>query len=138
MKKRMPVSTIMSKDIVTLNYRDDLVTAEKLFKKHQIRHIPVVNGEVIIGILSYTDLLRISFTDAVDDDNSVDTVVYNMFTLEQVMVKNIVSVSSIATIKDVAQILANSEFHAIPVVDDFKLVGIVTTTDLINFLLDQF
>ena len=52
MKKRMPVSTIMSKDIVTLNYRDDLVTAEKLFKKHQIRHIPVVNGEVIIGILN--------------------------------------------------------------------------------------
>lgn len=139
MKKRMPVSTIMSKDIVTLNYTDDLVTAEKLFKKHHIRHIPVVNGEAIIGILSYTDLLRISFADAVDEDeNSVDTVVYNMFTIEQVMVRNIVSVSSTTSIKDVAQILANSEFHALPVVDDWKLVGIVTTTDLINYLLEQF
>lgn len=139
MKKRMPVSAIMSKDIVTLNYKDDLVTAEKLFKKHHIRHIPVVNGEAIIGILSYTDLLRISFADAVDEeDDSVDTVVYNMFTIEQVMVRNIVSVSSTTTIKDVAQILANSEFHALPVVDDWKLVGIVTTTDLINYLLDQF
>ena len=67
MKKRMPVSTIMSKDIITLNYTDDLVTAEKLFKKHHIRHIPVVNGDAIIGILSYTDLLRISFADAVDE-----------------------------------------------------------------------
>lgn len=139
MKKRMPVSTIMSKDIVTLNFKDDLVTAEKLFKKHHIRHIPVVNGEAIVGMLSYTDLLRISFADAVDeDDDSVDTVVYNMFTIEQVMVRNIVSVSSTTTIKDVAQILANSEFHALPVVDDWKLVGIVTTTDLINYLLDQF
>ena len=37
-----------------------------------------------------------------------------------------------------AQILSKKEFHAIPVVDDNKLVGIVTTTDLINFLLEQF
>ena len=139
MKKRTPVSEIMTKDIVTLNYSDDLVTAEKLFKKHHIRHIPVVNGEVITGILSYTDLLRISFADAVDeDDSSVDTVVYNMFTIDQVMVRNVVSVSSSTSIKDVAEILANSEFHALPVVDDWKLVGIVTTTDLINYLLEQF
>lgn len=139
MKKRTPVSEIMTKDIVTLSYSDDLVTAEKLFKKHHIRHIPVVNGDAITGILSYTDLLRISFADAVDeDDSSVDTVVYNMFTIDQVMVSNIVSVSSSTSIKDVAHILANSEFHALPVVDDWKLVGIVTTTDLINYLLEQF
>jgi hypothetical protein len=36
-KKRIPVSVIMSKDIVTLNHTDDLLIAEKLFKKHQIR-----------------------------------------------------------------------------------------------------
>ena len=139
MKKRTPVSTIMSTDIISLNLSDDLVTAEHLFKKHHIRHIPVVNGDAIVGILSYTDLLRISFSDAVDEsENSVDTVVYNMFTLEQVMVKNVVSVSSTTPIKDVAQILANNEFHALPVVDNWKLVGIVTSTDLINYLIDQF
>ena len=48
-----------------------------------------------------------------------------MFTLEQVMVKNSVNVSSITTIKDVAQILANSAFHALPVSDDFKLVELL-------------
>lgn len=116
----------MSKDIVTLNHTDDLLIAEKLFKKHQIRQIPVVNGESIIGILSYTDLLGIRFADALDDDhNSVDTVIYNMFTLEQVMVKNSVNVSSITTIKDVSQILANGALHALPVADDFKLVELL-------------
>ena len=90
-------------------------------------------------MLSYTDLLRISFADAVDEDeNTVDTIVYNMFTIEQVMAKNVVSVPSDASIKEVAEVLAKKEFHAIPVVDDNKLVGIVTTTDLINYLLDQF
>ena len=139
MKKRTPISTIMTTALVTLNHNDDLETAERLFKKENIRHIPVVNGSAIIGMLSYTDLLRISFADAVDEDEeNVDTVVYNMFTIEQVMAKNVVSISSSTTIKEVAEILAKKEFHALAVVDDDKLVGIVTTTDLINYLLDQF
>ena len=139
MKKRTPISAIMTKDVITLNYTDDLETAEKLFKKNHIRHIPVVSGDTIIGMLSYTDLLRISFADAIDEgEDSVDTVVYNMFTIEQVMAKNLVSVSSNTLIKDVAEILAKKEFHALPIVDGNKLVGIVTTTDLINYLIEQF
>ena len=139
MKQRTPVSTIMSTNIISLNLTDDLVTAEKLFKKHHIRHIPVIKGEAILGILSLTDLLRISFADAVDEqENSVDSVVYNMFTIEQVMAKHLVSVTSTTTIKDVAHILANNEFHALPVVDNWKLVGMVTTTDLINYLIAQY
>lgn len=139
MKKQTPVSAIMTKKVITLNNADNLETAELLFKKHRIRHIPVVSGEEIIGMLSYTDLLRISFADAVDDDEeSVETMVYNMFTIGQVMAKNLISVPSTATIKQVAEILADREFHAIPVVDDGRLVGIVTTTDLINYLLEQF
>jgi CBS domain-containing protein len=99
----------------------------------------VVRGDVIIGMLSYTDLLRISFADSVyDDDDHVDSIVYNMFSIEQVMAKKIVSVSPSNSIKDVAEILSKSEFHALPVVDKNILVGIVTTTDLINFLLKQF
>lgn len=90
-------------------------------------------------MLSYTDLLRISFADAVDEEEeTVDAIVYNMFTIGQVMARNLTSVSSTTTIKEVAEILSVKEFHAIPVVDNEKLVGIVTTTDLINYLLEQF
>ncbi len=133
-----PISEIMTRNIIALNRDDDLETAEALFKRNKIRHIPVVTGDVIIGMLSYSDLLRISFADAVyDTDEDVDTLVYNMFTIDQVMVKNVVTVPSTATIKEVAKILSENEFHALPVVDDGCLVGIVTTTDLINYLLKQ-
>ena len=139
MKRRTPVTSIMTKDVITLNYTDDLVTAEKLFKEFHIRHIPVVKGKQIIGMLSYTDLLRISFADAVyDDEKEVDTVVYNMFTIEQVMAKNLVTVNADTTIKEVAEILSKNEFHALPVLKNDKLTGIVTTTDLILYLLKQF
>ena len=139
MRRGTPISAIMTKDVITLNTTDSLETAELLFKKNHIRHIPVVSGKEIIGMLSYTDLLRISFADAVDEhEEYVDTVVYNMFTIEQVMAKNLVSVKPRTSIKEVAQILAKKEFHALPVAENNKLVGIVTTTDLINYLLTQF
>lgn len=139
MKHRIPITQIMSKDIITLTLKDDLTAAETLFKKHKIRHIPVVKGSQIIGMLSYNDLLRISFVDAVDDDaDTVDTTVYNMFTIEQVMSKNVVAVSPETTIREAAEILTKNEFHALPVCMGTLLVGIVTTTDLIKYLLEQY
>lgn len=136
MKTGVPVSKIMTKKLVTLSPKDDLVTAEKLFKKHHIRHIPVVEGKTIKGMLSYTDLLRISFADAVDEhEEFVDTIVYNMFTIPQVMVNDVVCVTSDTTIREVAETLSKREFHALPVVDGGKIKGIVTTTDLINYFL---
>ncbi|WP_417857622.1 CBS domain-containing protein [Xanthomarina gelatinilytica] len=139
MKKRELVSKIMSTNLITVNLTNNLVDAEKLFNENSIRHIPVVSGDDIIGILSLTDLLRVSFVDTYgSDESNVDTAVYNMLSIEQVMVKNLVSVSSTQTIKEVAEVLAKNEFHALPVVDSGKLVGIVTTTDLLNYLLEQY
>ena len=76
MKQRVPISEIMTQELITISPVDDLVTAEELFKKHRIRHIPVVQGDEILGILSYTDLLRISFADAIGpDEEEVETIV---------------------------------------------------------------
>ncbi len=139
MKQIVPVSTIMTKNVVKLHLSDDLTKAESLFKKHHIRHIPVVNGSLIVGMLSYTDLLRISFADAIDEEEQeIDVMVYNMFSIEQVMAKNLVKVSPDTSIREVAQILSKSEFHALPIVEGDLLVGIVTTTDLIKYLLEQY
>lgn len=139
MRNKVPVSTIMTKNVIKLHLDDDLTKAEKLFKHHKIRHIPVVEGNKIVGMLSYTDLLRISFVDAVDDDDDiVDATVYNLFTVEQVMAKKLVTISPETTIKETAEILSQKEFHALPVCLGELLVGIVTTTDLIKYLIDQY
>lgn len=139
MKNKVPVSAIMSKNVIKLRLTDDLTRAEKLFKHNKIRHIPVVDDNKIVGMLSYTDLLRISFVDAVDDESdTVDAMVYNMFTVEQVMAKKLVTISPETTIKETAEILSKKEFHALPVCIGETLVGIVTTTDLIKYLIDQY
>ena len=139
MIRKAPVSMIMTAPVITLKKNDSLETAEHLFKKHHIRHIPIVTDNVIVGMLSYTDLLRLSFADYTDNmSDDSDALVYNMFTIKQVMKRNIVTISSSNSIKEVAAIFATREFHALPVVDNNKLVGIVTTTDIIKYLLKQF
>jgi len=139
MKQREPVSKIMTEQVITVNTTQSLTEAEQLFKDHNIRHIPVVSGNKLIGILSLTDLLRISFVESYgNEESNVDTAVYSMLSIEQVMISKPQTVSSHQTIKEVAEILAGREFHALPVVDDGELKGIVTTTDLIKYLLDQY
>lgn len=138
MKPNVPVSTIMSKNVVKLNCNDSLTKAESLFKKHKIRHIPVVSGADVIGIISYTDLLKASLADYSDDDTEVTTTLYNMFSLEQVMTKNVTTVFSYTSIREVAEIFASNDFRALPVTYENQLVGIVTTTDIINYLLDYY
>lgn len=136
MKSRVHVSSVMTKNLVKLKLSDELSTAENLFKKHKIRHLPVVEGDHIVGMLSLSDLLRISFADAVDEDGEeVETTVYDMFTIEQVMTKKIVTVKPDTSLKEVAEIFVNREFHALPVVDKENLVGIITTTDIIRYFL---
>lgn len=138
MKKNAPVSAIMTRNIVKLKLSDELSTAESLFKKNHIRHLPVVEAGHIVGMLSYTDLLRISFADAVDEDGEgIETTVYDMFTIEQVMTKKVVCVTSATSIQEVGELFLKHEFHALPVVDNDTLVGIVTTTDVIRYFLRE-
>lgn len=139
MKKREPVRHIMTQQPFSLQINESLSQAEKLFKKHKIRHLPVVEGDKIKGILSLTDLKRISFTDAYDPiKDSLDASVYALFSLEQVMVRNPVTIDPNTPILEVAELFSRSEFHSVPVVEQGALVGIVTTTDLIRFLIDQY
>ena len=137
MTQSEPISRIMTESVITVSIHNSLEEAAKLFKKHRIRHIPVTAGIELKGMLSLTDMKRLSFFEVyaeVDEDDSA-VPVFDMLSIEQVMAQNVETVSPQTPIKDVAQIFATHEFHALPVVDNGNLVGIVTTTDLIKFLL---
>ena len=138
MKVLAPVSDIMTREVVKLNITDDLSKAEELFKKHSIRHIPVMQDNKLVGILSYADLLKVSLADFNEDENFVETVLYNMFSVEQIMTKNVVTVFSFTPIKEVAEILSVHDFRALPVIYENHLVGMVTTTDIMKYLVAQF
>lgn len=137
MKKRSPVSQIMTTELLTINLTQHLREVAALLEDRNIRHLPVVSGDKIIGMLSKTDLQRISFVNSAAGDE-VTTMMYDSLTIEQVMTKDVLTVDKDDTILDVATMLSRNEFHALPVTDAGKLVGIVTTTDLVKYLIDQY
>ena len=138
MKNEVSVSEIMTKNIHRVSLSDDLSTAESLMKKNHIRHLPVVENERIVGMLSLNDLLRISFADAVGaDGEDLESTVYDMFSIEQVMTRKVKCIDSKNTVSQAAKLFLENEFHALPVVDDDCLTGIVTTTDVIRYFLNK-
>ena len=138
MKKREKVGSVMTKDVVTINVNDSLHNANNIFNSQSLRHLPVVANDHLVGILSQTDILRISFGNTFGEQNGGDEAIFDMLSINQIMKHSPTTVSSSDTLKDAAKLLAEKEFHALPVVDDERLVGIITTTDIINFFVEHF
>jgi len=141
MKKNEPVSHIMTKNVHTAELKGKLLDVYELVRKHHIRHVPIVKNNQLVGIISKTDLNRLTFSGMFDNEEDADEAVFDMLTIGQVMSHKPRVVKSTDTVKKVAEILSKEEFHALPVVDakdESKLVGIVTTTDVIQYLLEQY
>jgi CBS domain-containing protein len=139
MKRHDPISHLMSRSVITVHHGDPISKVRALVRDHGVHHIPVVQGDQLVGIITWSDILRVSFGDAFGtDERAVDATLDHTLTLEQVMKKDPVSLPETATVREAAEILATGDFHSLPVVNGGKLVGIVTTTDLIRYLLEQF
>ena len=135
MKQREAVSSIMSSQMLTANVTQTIEEVKEMMDKNNIQHIPVVSGNHLTGIVSRTDIMRASYI--VDYDGG-SVAIYNGLSLERIMAKNVESVDVDTPIKEAAEILVKKEFHALPVMDKGKLVGIVTSTDLVKYLLEQY
>ena len=138
MKKKEPVEHIMTQNVYSIKIGEGLKKAIDMIHKYHIRHLPVIKDGTIVGMLSSTDLNRLTFSNLFENQENADDVILEMLTIEQVMSGHPTVVSPKHQIREVAAIFADKQFHALPVVDDGKLVGIVTTTDIINYLLDQY
>ncbi|WP_343532313.1 CBS domain-containing protein [Pedobacter sp.] len=138
MKQRVPISEIMTKNLVTANVSDSLTHINTLLKENNIGHLPIVSGRTLVGIISKTDMLRLSFADIYEDQANVDETVFQMLRTEQVMVHNPLTVDVHDTIREVADMMSKVEFHALPVLEEGKVVGIISSTDLIKYLLSQY
>lgn len=138
MRQRVPISEIMTKNVVIANVTDSLKHISTLLKDNNVRHLPVVSGRSLVGVISKTDILRLSFGDIYEGQENVDETIFEMLRTEQVMVHNPTTVDVNDTVKEVADIMSKAEFHALPVLAEGKVAGIISSTDLIKYLLAQY
>ncbi|MGV0920952.1 CBS domain-containing protein [Empedobacter falsenii] len=137
MKQRVPVSQIMAKVLIAVPTNKKISEVNELFKEYNIRHIPVTEGTKLAGVISKNDVTKLGYGAGEMDQNALNAI-YDTYELRDVMVKKPLTVSPDTNIKDVAEILSEQSFHSLPVVDDDEVVGIVTTTDLVKYLLEQY
>lgn len=127
----------MTKNPISVNLSNELTDVVQIFKDYNIHHIPVVTGDRLIGMISKTDLERITYVNDYSS-SSAGTAVYTALAIEQVMTKQVETVQVEDQIRTAATLLAKGSYHALPVLKDEQLVGIVTSTDVINYLLEQY
>lgn len=138
MKKREPVKNIMTENVLSVKEEDKLKDVVSLFRKHSFRHLPVTKGNEITGIISSTDINRLTFGTLFENQEGADEAVLEMLTVPQVMTGKPEVITAETSIKEVAEIFAGKDFHALPVVEGKELKGIVTTTDVIKYMLEQY
>ena len=132
----IPIDEIMTHQVISIDLFEGLEKAETMMRKHHIRHLPVLKEGNLVGMLSLTDLQRISFANSFyESTQNEDSAIYEMFTIEQIMTHHPISIDIKEGIPKALQILAEKEFHALPIVSKDKLVGIVTSTDIIKYFM---
>jgi CBS domain-containing membrane protein len=130
------VKDIMTRHLFQLNPGDSLQKAQRMMEDKHIRHLPVVENHKLVGILSLTDIMRLSFVETYGEkQRGIDAEMYDLLTTQQVMRINPHTVEVNESLHDVASKLVEEEYHALPVLDNEKLVGIITTTDVIKHFL---
>ncbi len=137
MKKRNTISKIMTENLKTVNHTNTVEEVDVIIKDHGINHFPVVSGDKLIDMISKTDIEQISFIYDFNGD-SANTEIFPGLKIEQIMTKNVKSVQANDTIQEAAKILSENEFHALPVLENERIVGIVTTTDMMKYLVEEF
>ncbi len=139
MKKNESVTKVMTTSPVSIDRNDPVSKARQLMEDRGIHHLPVTQGHSLAGIVTTSDLLRVSFGAFGNQDaRSLDAILDHTYTIGDLMIADPVTISQTQTVRDAATILARSGFHSLPVVDGESLVGIITSTDLIQYLLDQY
>jgi len=138
MRKNEPVSHLMTRDPITLHLGQKPSEMQAVFAANRFHHLPVVDGERLVGMLSTADAVRY-FTDAWGSDGrQLAAAIDRDFNLEEIMVRSPTTLGEGASIREAVHLLSGGDFHAVPVTDEGgKLKGIVTSTDLIRYLGEQ-
>ncbi len=131
----MKVKDLMQTDIVTLQTNDTLDIAEDIMSLGRLRHLPVIQvGNRLVGMVSQRDLLRASLSSALNVSAYKRQQWLEKIAVRDVMSKGVVSVEADADIKDALDVLLGEKFGCLPVVEAKKLVGVLTETDLLEYL----
>jgi CBS domain-containing protein len=127
------VRDIMSEQIVTISADDSLSTVEDIMTLGRVRHMPVVRGGQLVGVVSERDLLRASLSTLSEFGNEQRRAFLQVVEIKRVMSTPPVVIQPGASVEDAALVMAERKIGCLPVVEAGRLVGMLTETDVLRY-----
>ena len=139
MRKNEPVNNIMSNNITTVQQGQRLSEVRHKMVDSNIHHIPVLSGRKLVGMVSFTDMMRLNVAVNGADEHTIDSIIDQQFTIDDIMSTELTTLTSGDSVRQAADILSENNFHSVLVTDgNNELQGIVTSSDLIRYLSEQY
>ncbi|MEK7210698.1 MAG: CBS domain-containing protein [Candidatus Binatota bacterium] len=129
------VSDWMSRGVLAVEAFDSIAVARQIMAKHRVNQLPVVEGEKLVGIVTDRDIrdaypTSIMINRAKEIDKFAES-----YTVEEVMAYNVMSVRPQTPLAAAIKLLRRHRIGSLPVVEKEKLVGIITRSDILDFIL---
>lgn len=127
----MKVKDIMVKEVAILDVNDELSLANDIMRLGRIRHLPVVDGPRLVGIISERDLFRSSLAQALGYGTKATRDLMKTLRIKDIMVSQVITVSPETDLKDAVRLMVDKKIGCLPVTEDDRLVGLITETDIL-------
>lgn len=131
---KISVEDVMSTDLTLVSPSERLVHARRVMLDAKVGRVPVVVDDELIGIVTSKDLMRafIKFRKDVPEKHQ-QAQIKNVL-IEDIMSDNVLSVSKDMSISEVANIMMDTGYNGLPVVENDKVIGIITQTDVLRLI----
>ena len=128
------VHDLMTPNVVGVRSDDSVETAYQLMLDYRIRHLVVIDGDGdLVGVLTHRDLLRHSLIERAELAPSLQRHVMARIRVEEVMTSEVETAEPGQWLREAARMMFENKYGCLPVVEDARLVGILTESDFVRF-----
>lgn len=129
------MSEVMTSHVRTVGVGAKLSEVRRVISEGRFHHVPVVDDGVLVGIVSTSDLLRVYRAGAASTPEEIDDLLDRSATLADAMSTELTTLRADEPVERAIERIAEGRLHSVLVLDaQSRLVGIVTDTDLLDYL----
>ena len=128
------VRDVMSPEVVTLMAEDHLDLASDIMTLGRIRHMPVVSGDRLVGMLTQRDLFRAAISSVLALRPSAERGWLGKIRVGEVMTEEVITAQPDWTIRRAVDVMLDKKIGCLPVVEHDRLIGILSETDCLHLL----
>jgi CBS domain-containing protein len=135
--KQTTVREIMTTNPYTLEANDVLDLADDLMSMSRIRHIPILDGTELVGVVSQRDLFYSALVKALGVKQREQKDLMKTIRVREVMSQPVITIWKGTSVKEAARLMAENKIGCLPVVEGTRLVGLVTETDILRYMANR-